>query len=90
MARARHLIERAVTASFTTPRGQRPISPDQMFIEVSEIQLEEGWRVCGGEVEVRVAGVVGGVHAGDQVEILGWLSRPSPQQKRGVYVTPRF
>jgi competence protein ComEC len=82
------LAEEPVTtyqASDSRLRSMRPINPLQVNVKVTSVKTPEGWEAASGKVRLIVsppldeeppADLADNLHAGDEVEVAGLLSRP--------------
>jgi competence protein ComEC len=72
-------------ASDSRLRSMRPINPLQVNLKVTSVKTPDGWEAASGKVrlivsppldEERPAELADNLHAGDEVEVAGMLSRP--------------
>jgi competence protein ComEC len=59
--------------------------PTRCVLEVKEIEPGELWIRASGKAQLHVDGRLDGLHVGDELELTGWLSRPSPPMNPGEY-----
>jgi competence protein ComEC len=61
--------------------------PDTTRTDVDMLQIEnaDGWAVASGRVRMTVTGELEGIHAGDTIEVTGWLSAPSGPANPGEF-----
>jgi competence protein ComEC len=54
-------------------------------LEISEIERDKHWVRASGKLQLRVEGRLDGMHVGDEIDALGWLSRPQPPLNPGEW-----
>ena len=61
--------------------------PDTTRSDVDVVQIEnaERWIAASGRIRMTVTGELDGIHAGDTVEVTGWLSAPSGPANPGEF-----
>jgi competence protein ComEC len=57
----------------TRPRDDYSLSR----IAVNQVRLKHDWIPCSGNARLSVDGSLDGLHAGDQIEVSGWLAKPT-------------
>src|SRR5437868_6830493 len=57
--------------------------PTQAVLSVTHVQDRDDWLSASGRVRLTVAGPLDELHAGDGIEVLGWLSAPAPPGNPG-------
>ena len=63
------------------PRPQTTIA----VLDVSESDSAGTWSRASGRVRLTIEGISDGLHVGDEVEVTGWLSRPSTPLNPGEW-----
>jgi competence protein ComEC len=59
--------------------------PARSVLAVTQVQDRDDWRTASGRCRLVTAGPLDGLHAGDYVEVLGWLSAPSEPANPGEF-----
>jgi competence protein ComEC len=59
--------------------------PVRSILEVSHVQVGDDWRAASGRVRLVVSGPLDGLHCGDFVEALGWLTAPGEPANPGEF-----
>src|SRR5436305_814406 len=69
-----------------TPPGLRPrAEPARSVLAVTAVSDRDDWRPASGRVRLIVAGPLDGLHAGDFVEAVGWLTAPGEPANPGEF-----
>jgi competence protein ComEC len=61
--------------------------PDTTRTDVDVLQIEsaDGWAAASGRIRMTVTGELDGIHAGDTIEVTGWLSSPNGPANPGEF-----
>jgi competence protein ComEC len=59
--------------------------PARSVLEVTYLQLADDWRPVSGRVRLIAAGPLDGLHCGDYVEAIGWLTAPGEPANPGEF-----
>ncbi len=86
--RLAHLHVRVTTAPRIvdrTPGSHRPSPRQIMQADVQAILTTHGWQRVSGQILLHVMEPIDHLAHGDQIQILGWLSRPNPAMNPGQF-----
>jgi competence protein ComEC len=65
----------------TMPRSETATAD----LDVTEVESDDRWQRATGRVRLTVPGRLNGLHAGDTVEVFGWLSAPAGPSNPGEF-----